>query len=89
MTAPKRKRTIEFWNAQPDHPFFGLLSARIDAIGFRWQGGTIDDEAGSAAWRRPLFHGCSLELSLLVEHPKYLGEGYFGFDPTLFVGSDR
>lgn len=89
MIRLRKKKKIEFWNGRPDHPFFGLLSARIDSIGFRWKGVTIDDEASIAAWRRPLFHGYSLELSLLAEHPKYLGEGYFGFDPTLFVVSDR
>ncbi len=90
MPEPSSRPAVKtkFWDGQPDHPFFALLSARVEKIGFAWRDVHFDDEVGVATWRRPLFDGYELELSLMAQDAS-LSSGVFDFTPALFVVSER
>ncbi len=86
--ALRRAKKTKFWDGQTDHPFFSFLSGRIDSSEFAWAGAHFDAEVGVANWRRPLFDGYELELSLMADDAR-LAAGYFGFTPNLSVVSQR
>lgn len=88
MMVLRRAKKTKFWDGQVDHPFFSILSRRIEDIGFAWEGAYFDAEVGLAKWRRPLFSGYELELSLMADDSR-LPAGYFGFSPDLAVVSQR